>query len=50
MVSEIEKVEKTTIQLTVETKKRLDDLGTKIDTYEDIIKRLLNEHELNKPQ
>jgi hypothetical protein len=42
MVSEIEKVEKTTIAVTVETKKRLDAYGGKVDTYEDIIRRILD--------
>jgi len=32
---------KTCIQLSKETKSKLDDLGKKQDTYEDIIKRLL---------
>ena len=31
----------TCIQITKETKSKLDDLGKKQDTYEDIIKRLL---------
>jgi len=31
----------TCIQLSKETKSKLDDLGKKQDTYEDIIKRLL---------
>lgn len=33
----------TTIQLSKETKNKLADLGTKQDTFEDIIKRLIDE-------
>ena len=43
MVTETDKVEKTTIQIAVETKKRLDAKGFKTDSYEDIIKRILDE-------
>lgn len=42
MVTETEKPEKSTIQVTLDTKKRLDELGGKNDTYEDIIKKLLD--------
>jgi hypothetical protein len=40
---EIEKVEKTTVALSVEVKKRLDVLGNKADTYDDIVRRLLDQ-------
>lgn len=35
--------EKTTIQVTVKTKDRLDKIGIKGDTYDDIINRLLDQ-------
>jgi len=35
--------EKTSIQISRETKKRLDALGMKKDTYDDIIRRLLDQ-------
>jgi len=34
-------VKKTSIQISFETKKELDNIGKKGETYEDIIKRLL---------
>lgn len=37
--------EKTSIQISVDLKQRLVKLGTKQDTYETIIRRLLEEHE-----
>ena len=35
--------EKTTIQVTVKTKARLDKIGFKKDTYDDILNRLLDQ-------
>lgn len=35
--------EKTTIQVTVKTKERLDKIGFKKDTYDDILNRLLDQ-------
>lgn len=35
--------EKTTIQVTVKTKDRLDKIGFKKDTYDDIVNRLLDQ-------
>ena len=35
--------EKTTIQVTVKTKARLDKIGFKKDTYDDIVNRLLDQ-------
>ena len=34
-----------TIQITPETRERLKDTGTKRETYDDLINRLLDEHE-----
>lgn len=39
---------KTSIQLSVETKKRLDEIGHKGETYEDIILRLLDQQKRPK--
>jgi len=41
MAKQKTKDEYTTIQLSRETKKKLDELGKKNETYEEIIKRLL---------
>jgi len=37
-------IEKTSIQVSVETKKKLDKLGKKGDTYDNIIKKLLDKN------
>jgi predicted transcriptional regulator len=39
--------ETTTIRVTPETKSQLDSIGHKGDTYEDIIKRLLDQYKRN---
>ncbi len=40
------KREITCIKLSMETKSRLDQLGNKQDTYEDLVKRLLDKEEV----
>jgi predicted CopG family antitoxin len=42
--------DRTTVTLYDDTKKALDNLGSKNDSYDDIIKRLLEEHYKNTPQ
>jgi predicted DNA-binding protein len=37
-------LETTTIRITYETKAKLDKLGDKCDTYEDIVKRLIEQY------
>lgn len=44
MASEVEKLETTTIRISHDTKKRLDILGAKNDTYEDIVNRLVDSY------
>ena len=41
-------LKKTTIQITMNTKDRLDKIGLKKDTYDDIIVRLLDHSKRNK--
>ena len=40
--------DKTTIQVTVKTKARLDKIGFKKDTYDDIVNRLLDQQTRKK--
>jgi predicted DNA-binding protein len=50
MVSETTREPTTTVRINPETKKRLDSLGAKNDTYEDIISRLLDWYEVHPPE
>ena len=44
MANDTDKVESSTIRLSTDTKKRLDALGAKNDSYEDIVIRLLDSY------
>jgi len=48
MVKEQDEERITTIRISVKTKNRLDPLGKKGDSYEDIIKKLIDSYEKKK--
>ena len=50
MVTETKKIQPQLIKIYPETKQRLDSIGKKNDSYDDIIRRLLDESSIVKSQ
>ena len=48
MATQTEQIDGTTIRVTIETRDRLAKLGAKNDSYDDIVKRLLDQNEVSK--